>query len=199
MAFGLAAGSVVFNPAANSVLPSIVDDDELVAANAGLWSAARSSPRSRWGPWPAPGRHGGWRLRCCSTRPASPPPRCCWPACACRAANTTAAGLWLAHTGEGAQLVSTDRLLRLLALVQLLAALSAGATSALLGVPGRPKCWWIAHRAMNSGWELEVICGPLSLKASSTGRAGSSTVGSTRPSWRAVTPPPAAPRAPARQ
>ncbi len=40
---------------------------------------------------------------------------------------------------------------------------------------------------MNSLVDPEVICGPLSLKASSTGRAGSSTVGSTRPSWRALT------------
>lgn len=40
MAFGLAAGGVVFNPAASSVLPSIVADEELVAANSGLWSAA---------------------------------------------------------------------------------------------------------------------------------------------------------------
>jgi hypothetical protein len=55
------------------------------------------------------------------------------------------------------------------------------------GVPGRPKCWWIAHKAMNSRVEPEVICGPLSLRASSTGRLGSSTVGSTRPSWRAAT------------
>jgi hypothetical protein len=40
VAFGLAAGAVFFNPAAASVLPSIVDDDELIAANSGLWSAA---------------------------------------------------------------------------------------------------------------------------------------------------------------
>jgi len=40
VAFGLAAGGVFFNPAASSVLPSLVDDDELVAANSGLWSAA---------------------------------------------------------------------------------------------------------------------------------------------------------------
>jgi MFS family permease len=40
VAFGLAAGGVFFNPAANSVLPSIVEEDELVAANSGLWSAA---------------------------------------------------------------------------------------------------------------------------------------------------------------
>jgi len=40
VAFGLAAGSVAFNPAAASVLPSVVADEELVAANSGLWSAA---------------------------------------------------------------------------------------------------------------------------------------------------------------
>jgi hypothetical protein len=39
---------------------------------------------------------------------------------------------------------------------------------------------------MNSRVEPEVICGPLSLIASRIGRAGSSTVGSTKPSWRAV-------------
>jgi hypothetical protein len=27
------------------------------------------------------------------------------------------------------------------------------------GVPGRPKCWWMAHRAMNSLVEPEVIWG----------------------------------------
>jgi Transmembrane secretion effector len=39
VAFGLAAGAVFFNPAASSVLPRIVADDQLVAANSGLWSA----------------------------------------------------------------------------------------------------------------------------------------------------------------
>jgi hypothetical protein len=38
--FGLSAGAVFFNPAAASVLPSIVSEQELVAANSGLWSAA---------------------------------------------------------------------------------------------------------------------------------------------------------------
>jgi hypothetical protein len=50
------------------------------------------------------------------------------------------------------------------------------------GAGGRPKCWWIAHKAMNSLVDPEVICGPLSLKAGSTGRDGSSTLGSTKPS-----------------
>jgi hypothetical protein len=45
-----------------------------------------------------------------------------------------AASSWLSPVGEGARLLVAGRLLRLLALVQLLAALSAGATSALLVV-----------------------------------------------------------------
>ncbi len=40
LAFGLSAGSVFFNPAAGSLLPTLVRDDELVAANSGIWSAA---------------------------------------------------------------------------------------------------------------------------------------------------------------
>jgi len=40
---------------------------------------------------------------------------------------------------------------------------------------------------MNSRVEPEVIWAPLSDTASRIGRCGSSTVGSTRPSWRAVT------------
>lgn len=40
VAFGLSAGAVFFNPAAASVLPSLVGEQQLVAANRGLWSAA---------------------------------------------------------------------------------------------------------------------------------------------------------------
>lgn len=40
VAFGLSAGQVFFSPAAQSVLPTVVEDDELVAANSGIWTAA---------------------------------------------------------------------------------------------------------------------------------------------------------------
>ncbi len=40
IAVGLSAGAVFFNPAAQSVLPAIVGERELVAANSGLWTAA---------------------------------------------------------------------------------------------------------------------------------------------------------------
>src|SRR3954447_6933243 len=56
-----------------------------------------------------------------------------------------------------------------------------------VGVPGRPKCCAIAHMARNSRVEALVICGPLSETASSTGRAGSSTVGSASRRWCAST------------
>lgn len=39
-AFGLSMGAVLFNPAANSTLPALVADRELVAANSGIWTAA---------------------------------------------------------------------------------------------------------------------------------------------------------------
>ncbi len=40
VAFGLSAGAVFFNPAAQSVLPSLVRERDLVVANSGLWTAA---------------------------------------------------------------------------------------------------------------------------------------------------------------
>ena len=57
-----------------------------------------------------------------------------------------------------------------------------------VGVPGRPKCCAIAHIAMNSRVDPEVICGPLSLTARRMGRrTASSTEGSARLSWWAAT------------
>ena len=40
VAFGLGAGQASFGPAAQSLLPSLVADEELVAANSGIWTAA---------------------------------------------------------------------------------------------------------------------------------------------------------------
>ncbi len=39
-AFALSAGAVVFNPAAGSVLPDVVRQDDLVDANSAIWTAA---------------------------------------------------------------------------------------------------------------------------------------------------------------
>jgi MFS family permease len=134
-AFGLATGGVFFNPAASSVLPSIVDDDELVGANSGLWSAAVISQIAL-----AP--LAGALVAAVGVAPAFLVNAASFAVSALLLAGlrppgrpaATAAGSWLARIGAGTRMLVWDRLLRLLALVQLLAALSAGATSALLVV-----------------------------------------------------------------
>lgn len=40
VAFGLSCGTVAFNPAASSLLPDVVDEEDLVDANAALWTVA---------------------------------------------------------------------------------------------------------------------------------------------------------------
>jgi predicted MFS family arabinose efflux permease len=133
VAFGLAAGGVFFNPAASSVLPGIVDEEELIAANSGLWSAAVISQIAL-----AP--LAGALVAAVGVAPAFLGNAASFAASALVLARLrlpgqpapTESGSWLGRVGEGARLLVRDHLLRLLALVQLLAALSAGATSALL-------------------------------------------------------------------
>jgi hypothetical protein len=40
VAFGLSAGAVLFNPAAGSLLPEVVGEDDVVTANSAMWTAA---------------------------------------------------------------------------------------------------------------------------------------------------------------
>jgi MFS family permease len=135
VAFGLSAGAVFFNPAANSVLPSIVKGDEIVAANSATWTAAVLSqvvlaPLSGGlvaviGPgWAFAINAASFVLSALVLRGLrlTEPPR------------EVGRRRLLAEAKEGVRLVAGDRLLRALAIGQLLAALSAGATSALLVV-----------------------------------------------------------------
>ncbi len=73
-------GNAVFRPAVNAVLPSVVDEGRLPAANAlrgGLENAGLRSGR-RWRRWRS---HSPVRRWCSgSTRPRSRAPRCCSPA-----------------------------------------------------------------------------------------------------------------------
>ena len=135
VAFGLSAGSVFFNPAAGSLLPALVTDDELVAANSGIWSAAVLSQilvAPLAGLLTATAGYGlafaanaasfaisAIMLRGLRTSEAPRP--------------VTTISIW-AQDREALHLVARDRLLRALAVAQTLAALSAGATSALLVV-----------------------------------------------------------------
>jgi MFS family permease len=135
VAFGLSAGAVFFTPAANSVLPSLVSDREVVAANSAVWTAAVLSqivlaplsgglvalvgPGWAFGVNAASFVVSAVALR--GLRPAEPP-------------GEVGRRRLVAEAREGLALVGGDPLLRALAAGQLLAALSAGATSALLVV-----------------------------------------------------------------
>jgi MFS family permease len=133
-AFALSAGTVLFNPASASVLPSLVDAEDVVGANSALWSAAVIS-QIVLAP-PAGGRVlfagagpafalnalsflvSAWLLRRLPPGPA----------------RAAAGRRRLADVAEGLRIIRRSRLLGTLAGVQALAALSAGATSALLVV-----------------------------------------------------------------
>lgn len=132
-AFGLSAGSVFFNPAAGSLLPTLVDDDELVAANSGIWSAAVLTQiilapvaglvaTSVGFGWAFGLNAASFALSAAllSGLRAQEAPR-----------PIVTASVWR-QSGEALAVLGRDRLLRALATAQALAALSAGATSALL-------------------------------------------------------------------
>jgi len=135
VAFGLSAGSVFFGPAAASLLPTLVGDEQLVAANSGIWSAAVLSQillaplagllaaAAGFG-WAFAANAASFAISAGLLRGlrAGEQPR-----------PVAAAGIW-SQGREALALLAGDRLLRALALAQALAALSAGATSALLVV-----------------------------------------------------------------
>lgn len=136
VAFGLSAGAVFFNPASQSVLPLVVDEEELIAGNSGLWTAAVVSQIAL-----AP--LAGGMVAILGVTPAFFINAATYavsaavlvrivtvaPAAADAAAERRS---WWARAVEGLQVIARTPLLRLMASVQALAALSAGATSALL-------------------------------------------------------------------
>ena len=135
IAFGLSAAAVFFSPAASSVLPALVRDEELVAANSGIWTTAVLSQivlaPLAGGLVVTVGPGGAFALNAVSfvvsalflrgLRVSGP-------------VREVGRRRLLADARAAAGLVRTDPLLRALAVGQLLAALSAGATSALLVV-----------------------------------------------------------------
>ena len=133
-AFLLSTLGTLFNPAVNAVVPSIVGDRSLVGANSALWSAAVVSQIAlapaagallgAAGPRPAFAIDAASFLVSASLLAALPhtPPA------------EAGKGSQLSQIGEGLKVVRKSRLLWVLALVQALAALSAGASSALLVV-----------------------------------------------------------------
>jgi len=135
IAFGLSAGAVFFNPAASSLLPALVKQDQLVSANSAIWSAAVLSQvviaplagllttTAGYG-WAFAANAASFAISAVllAGLRAGEAPR-----------PVTAAPIWV-QAGEAVGQLTRDRLLRALAVAQTLAALSAGATSALLVV-----------------------------------------------------------------
>lgn len=135
IAFAMSVGTVFFNPAAGSVLPGLVRKDELVAANSGIWTAAVISQIVL-----AP--LAGLLVTQLGYGPAFTINAISYAVSALVLRDLHVPGpvehverrRLLAEAREGVRVVLQDRLLRALATGQLLAALSAGATSALLVV-----------------------------------------------------------------
>lgn len=132
-AFGLSTLSVFFNPAVSSVIPGLVAEDEIVGANSALWSAAVISQIvlapvagalvASAGAGPAFAINAGsYLVSAALLRRLDIPSRV-----------EIAQKSWRQVT-EGLRIVRDNRLLSTLTIVQALAALSAGATSALLVV-----------------------------------------------------------------
>lgn len=135
VAFGLSAGQVFFSPAAQSLLPSVVEDRELVAANSGIWTAAVTAQIAvapvaallavNVGFGPAFAVNAlSFALSAIVLRGLQEPART-------RPVSVTSS---FAHAREALAALSQIPLLKALAAGQFLAALSAGATSALLVV-----------------------------------------------------------------
>ncbi|MDQ3615539.1 MAG: MFS transporter [Actinomycetota bacterium] len=134
-AFGMSFGAVFFGPSAGSVLPALVRRDALVAANSGIWTAAVLSQIvlaplagllvTVFGYGPAFGINAASYLASALVLrglrvPGTPE-------------KVQRRRLW-AEARHGVAVLVRHRLLRALAVGQFLAALSAGATSALLVV-----------------------------------------------------------------
>lgn len=133
-AFGLSTFGVLFNPAAASVVPALVDDDDVVGANSAIWSAAVTSQIALA---PAAGALVAF---------AGAAPAFAINAASFLISAALLTGLRLDSPAarpptrriedvkEGLGAIRSSRFLSTLAGVQGLAALSAGATSALLVV-----------------------------------------------------------------
>lgn len=135
IAFAMSAGGVFFNPAAGSVLPGLVRKDALVAANSGIWTAAVLSQIVL-----AP--LAGLLVIGVGYGPAFALNAASYAVSALVLSRLRVAGpvppvqrqRLLTEAREGITVILGAPMLRALAVGQILAALSAGATSALLVV-----------------------------------------------------------------
>lgn len=142
VAVGLGAAAVFFNPAAQSVLPAIVRERDLVAANSGLWTAAVVSQvvlapvagvvvavsGFTWAFWI---NSVSYLVSAAALRRLAVPVT---PDTTGTVSDGAHRLSWYADAVAGITAIGEHGLLRALAAAQFLAALSAGATGALLVV-----------------------------------------------------------------
>ena len=134
VAFGLSAGAVVFNPAAGSLLPEVVDEDVVVTANSAMWTAAVTGQIALA---PLAGFVvAAWGVETAFAINAATFVVSALLLIGMRAGRTPAEIAVRGWSGvlAGVQTVRADPLLARLAVVQVLASMSAGATSGLLVV-----------------------------------------------------------------
>lgn len=132
VAFGLSAGAVIFNPAAGSLLPEVVDDDEVVTANSAMWTAAVTGQIALA---PIAGFViAAWGVEVAFAINAATFAASALLLIGLRAGRTPATIDVRGWSGvlDGVKTVRADPLLARLAVVQVLASMSAGATSGLL-------------------------------------------------------------------
>ena len=155
IAFGLSAATVFFNPAANSLLPALVGERELVTANSGIWTTAiiaQIALAPLAGTLAAVAGFAGafWINAATFAASAVLLTGLAVP----RHQVGTISHSVLRNALDGARLLVADPLLRALAVSQLLAALSAGATSALLVVLVREQ---LGLGPQGFGWLLAAV------------------------------------------
>jgi MFS family permease len=179
VAFALSAGAAFFNPASNSLLPVIVNKDELVVANSGIWSAAVLSQVAL-----APvagllaataGFEWAFALNAASYGVSAAVLRGLKPGETPQ--PITSSSVWKQGL-EAISLLGRDRLLRSLAVGQALAALSAGATSALLVVLATRhlKVDGTGYGAMIAAIGVGAFVGPFVLTRAANRLSGPSVV-----------------------
>jgi len=166
VAFALSAGAVLFNPAAGSLLPELIDDDDVVTANSAMWTAAVAAQIALA---PLAGFViAAWGVEVAFAVNAATFALSALLLIGLRAGRAPADITVRGWDGvlAGVQTVRADPLLTRLAVVQVLASLSAGATSGLLVVLADR---WLGVGAGGFGTLLAAIgagavAGPLLLR-----------------------------------
>ena len=165
VAFGLSAGQVFFSPAAQSLLPALVGDEEIVTANSGIWTAAVTAQiavapvaallavQVGFGPAFAVNA-ASFALSALALRGVREPER----------VRRVSVSSPFAHAREALAALAQVPLLKALALGQFLAALSAGATSALLVVLAQERLGGVeGYGLLVAAIGVGAVLGPLVL------------------------------------